>query len=253
MIESEASGDSSGARRRTDRRLHAVAGQAGGLESVGRRVSPRSWASRSTKRTFDVVASSLALLVLSPLLLLIGLLVQLTSRGPALFRQVRIGRDERPFTMFKFRTMIDGADDGAHRAFVANMFDQGSNGQAQGGEDGVYKLTDDPRVTRIGGFLRRFSLDEVPQLLNVLNGTMSLVGPRPALPWEAELFKPEYRLRFAVRPGITGLWQVSGRNTLPMPEALKLDVEYVERGGLGMDLVILLRTLPAVLDGGGAR
>jgi lipopolysaccharide/colanic/teichoic acid biosynthesis glycosyltransferase len=252
MIESDARGESSGARRRSERRLRVVAEPSGRIDPTARQTPLRSWVSRATKRSFDVVISSFALLILSPVLLGIGLLVALTSRGPSLFRQVRIGKDERPFTMFKFRTMIDGADDGAHRAFVTNMFDSGSDATA-GSEYGVYKLTDDPRVTRIGASLRRFSLDELPQLLNVLNGTMSLVGPRPALPWEAELFKPEYRPRFAVRPGITGLWQVSGRNTLSMPEALKLDLEYVRRGGLGMDLVILFRTLPAVLDGGGAR
>jgi lipopolysaccharide/colanic/teichoic acid biosynthesis glycosyltransferase len=253
MIESDATGESAGARRRIDRNLHVVAHESARLEPAEGQVARRSWISRSTKRSFDVVASGLALLVLSPLLLVIGLLVWLTSPGPAFFRQVRIGRDERSFTMFKFRTMIDGADDGAHRAFVTNMFHAAADGPADGGEDGVYKLTDDPRITRVGALLRRFSLDELPQLLNVLNGTMSLVGPRPALPWEAELFQPEFRPRFAVRPGITGLWQVSGRNTLTMPEALKLDLEYVRHGGLGMDLMILLRTLPAVLNGGGAR
>jgi lipopolysaccharide/colanic/teichoic acid biosynthesis glycosyltransferase len=246
MIESDR-GEGAGARRRAERRLRLV-GTATSAEAV-----QRSWISRTTKRTFDVLAAGLAVLILSPILLIIGILVWTTSRGPALFRQVRIGRDERPFTMFKFRTMIDGADDVAHREFVTNMFDAGSADGAHGGEDGVYKLTDDPRVTKVGALLRRFSLDELPQFLNVLNGTMSLVGPRPALPWEAELFQPEYRLRFAVRPGITGLWQVSGRNTLTMPEALKLDLEYVRRGSLRMDLMILIRTLPAVLDGGGAR
>jgi lipopolysaccharide/colanic/teichoic acid biosynthesis glycosyltransferase len=256
MIESDARGESSGARRGAGRRLHLVTGvegQAARVEPLAEDVHHRGRLSRATKRSFDVVASGLALLVLSPLLLVIGLAVGLTSRGPVLFRQIRIGRDERPFTMFKFRTMINGADDGAHRAFVTKMFLAGPGGQAHGAEDGVYKIAHDPRVTRIGAFLRRFSLDELPQLLNVLNGTMSLVGPRPALPWEADLFKPEFRPRFTVRPGITGLWQVSGRNTLTMPEALKLDLEYVHCGGLGMDLMILLRTLPAVLDGGGAR
>jgi lipopolysaccharide/colanic/teichoic acid biosynthesis glycosyltransferase len=161
-----------------------------------------------------------------------------------LFRQVRIGQDEQPFAMFKFRTMHVGSDDGPLRELnVAEL-----RGIAEPGtSDGVFKLENDPRVTPVGRILRRFSIDELPQLFNVVRGEMSLVGPRPALPWEVELFTPEQRGRHACVPGITGLWQVSGRNRLSMPQMLALDVLYVERRSLLLDLRILLRTPRAVL------
>jgi lipopolysaccharide/colanic/teichoic acid biosynthesis glycosyltransferase len=195
------------------------------------------------ERIFDVVIASLLLLLLSPLMVLIALAVRLTSAGPALFRQERTGWRGSTFVMFKFRTMSRDNDDSEHRAFVTSML----NGEAGDAANGVYKLTHDPRVTPVGRVLRKTSLDELPQLFNVLLGTMSLVGPRPALPWEVELFDPRYRARFDVRPGITGLWQVSGRNTLTMPEALELDLDYVRRRSVGLDTLILLRTIPAVV------
>jgi lipopolysaccharide/colanic/teichoic acid biosynthesis glycosyltransferase len=199
------------------------------------------------ERTFDLVIASLLLLLLSPLMIVIAIMIRLTSAGPALFRQERIGWRGSAFVMFKFRTMFRDNDDSEHRAFVSSML----NGEVAGAEGGVYKLTRDPRVTGVGRVLRKTSLDELPQLFNVLRGTMSLVGPRPALPWEVELFDPRYRARFDVRPGITGLWQVSGRNTLTMPQALELDVAYVRRRTLGLDTVILLKTIPAVIAARG--
>ena len=170
--------------------------------------------------------------------------VRLSGPGPVLLRQVRIGRYERPFTMFKFRTMHDRADDRSLREM--NMRELRGE-PVPGSQDGVFKLQDDPRITRAGRWLRRFSLDELPQLFNVLRGEMSMVGPRPSLPWEVELYTPEQRGRHACMPGITGLWQVSGRNRLSMPEMLALDLEYVRTRSLALDLRILARTPAAVL------
>ena len=191
----------------------------------------------------DVLLASSMLLVFAPAMLVIAMLIRLTSAGPVLFRQVRVGYWQSPFVMLKFRTMHQGIDDTIHRSYVTAML----AGEAAPAERGIYKLTRDPRVTRIGSFLRKTSLDELPQLINVLRGEMSLVGPRPVLPWEGKLFEPWDRVRFAVRPGITGLWQVTGRSALTMQQALDLDVEYALRRTLMLDLVILLRTIPSVL------
>jgi lipopolysaccharide/colanic/teichoic acid biosynthesis glycosyltransferase len=197
------------------------------------------------KRLLDIALAAVLLLVSSPLLLVVTILVGATSRGPVLFRQTRVGRAGAPFQMFKFRTMRDGCDDGAHRDYVRRLLAE----QVEA-HDGLYKLADDPRVTRVGAVLRRLSIDELPQLLNVLTGDMTLVGPRPALPFEAELFPDWATPRYVVAPGVTGLWQVSGRNRLTMLQGLELDVQYVEKRGFVTDLLILLRTVPAVLDRG---
>jgi lipopolysaccharide/colanic/teichoic acid biosynthesis glycosyltransferase len=205
---------------------------------------------RIAKRTIDVVLASLMLLMLSPVLLIVVMMIRLTSPGGALFQQVRVGHRGSPFVMLKFRTMHQGLDDAIHRAYVTAML----SGRADPADakHGIYKLVGDPRVTSIGKFLRKTSLDELPQLVNVLRGEMSLVGPRPVLPWEAELFEPRHQVRFAVKPGITGLWQVTGRNTLTMQQALDLDVEYALRRTILLDLTILLRTMPTVLLSRGA-
>lgn len=200
------------------------------------------------KRFLDVVVSATALVLLSPLLLAVWAAVRLTSPGPGLFRQERLGRAEEPFVMLKFRTMRADSSDEAHRRYVTRLLTE-ETPEASGPER-LFKLTDDPRVTRIGDLLRRSSLDELPQLWNVFRGDMSLVGPRPVLAWEAKLFGDVERRRFAVRPGITGLWQVSGRNRLTMREALLLDVEYVRRRNLALDVAIVVRTIPALLHGG---
>ncbi|MEV6637986.1 sugar transferase [Actinoplanes sp. NPDC051470] len=202
------------------------------------------------KRAFDMLLAVCGLVVLSPLLAVIWLAVRLSSPGPAVFCQERLGRDERPFVMYKFRSMSTGAGDDIHRAYVRRML-TGEGGPAVA-TNGLYKLAGDPRVTPLGKWLRRTSLDELPQLVNVVRGEMSLVGPRPVLAWEAELFAPEARARFGTRPGLTGLWQVSGRNALTMNQALALDVEYVHRQSLWLDLTILARTLPAQLRRGTA-
>jgi len=196
------------------------------------------------KRSLDLLLASGALLVLSPLLAVLWLAVRLTSPGPAVFSQQRLGRDERPFTMYKFRSMTAGNSDAIHRAYVSQMLTK----EPVAGP-GLFKLEHDPRVTRLGAWLRRTSLDELPQLVNVVRGDMSLVGPRPVLAWEAELFSDAARARFRTRPGLTGLWQVSGRARLSMPQALELDVEYVRRQSLWLDLTILARTLPALRRG----
>jgi lipopolysaccharide/colanic/teichoic acid biosynthesis glycosyltransferase len=206
--------------------------------------------SGAVKRALDLVLASAALVVLAPLLAVIAIAVRLTSPGPALFRQERLGLHRRPFVMLKFRSMTAGADDTVHRDYVRQMFTAGGSPVAQA--HGLHKLAADPRVTPLGGWLRRTSLDELPQLVNIVRGQMSLVGPRPVLAWEAELFRPESMARFDTRPGLTGLWQVSGRSRLTMPQALALDVEYVRRQSLWLDLTILARTLPAQLRRGAA-
>lgn len=203
----------------------------------------------TAKRALDIALSLVLITVLAPLLVLLISLVRSTSAGPALFRQERLGRGRRPFIMLKFRTMYVGRDDRIHRDYVTGLLSAGpAAGAPPGG--GLYKLDADPRVTPVGAWLRRTSLDELPQLLNVLRGEMSLVGPRPVLAWEAEMFGERYQRRFAVKPGLTGLWQVSGRSRLPMRTALELDVEYVARRSFMVDLAILIRTVPAVLRGG---
>jgi lipopolysaccharide/colanic/teichoic acid biosynthesis glycosyltransferase len=207
-------------------------------------------AAQLAKRLLDVAASAAALTLLSPLLLTVAVLIRLTTPGPALFRQARVGRNEQPFVLYKFRTMYGGCSDDPHREYVRALLTDDS--PPTGGEHGLYKLEGDVRITPLGRFLRRASIDELPQLLNVLRGNMSLVGPRPALTWEAELIEPAYHQRFRVLPGLTGLWQVSGRNYLTMRQGLELDIEYVRRQSFAFDLWILLKTIPVVLSTHGA-
>jgi lipopolysaccharide/colanic/teichoic acid biosynthesis glycosyltransferase len=202
------------------------------------------------KRSLDLVLASIGLLVLSPLLVAIWLAVRLSSPGPAVFSQERLGRDEQPFIMFKFRSMRTGNSDAIHRDYVSRMLT--GEGAPVEATNGLFKLDADPRITPLGAWLRKTSLDELPQLVNVVRGDMSLVGPRPVLAWEAELFSDEARARFRTRPGLTGLWQVSGRNKLTMPQALALDVEYVRRQSLWLDLTIIARTVPAQMRRGAA-
>ena len=204
----------------------------------------------AAKRLIDVALSLTLIVMTLPLLLLLCCMVRMTSSGPAFFRQERVGRNMRSFTMLKLRTMYVGNHDEIHRNYVTHLLS--AEEPTANGDDGLFKLDGDPRVTRMGAWLRRTSLDELPQLFNVLRGEMSLVGPRPVLPWEAELFEERYRRRFLVKPGISGLWQVSGRSRLTMREALELDIEYAARQSLALDLSIILRTVPA-LFGGGAK
>ena len=202
------------------------------------------------KRFIDIVIALTGLVLAAPVFAVAWLAIRLTSPGPAVFRQARLGRGERPFTMYKFRTMYIDNDDAIHRRYVRSLLTE--DAPPTGGQNGLYKLEADPRVTRVGRWLRATSLDELPQLVNVLKGDMSLVGPRPVLAWEAELFDPEERVRFEVRPGLTGLWQVSGRSRLSMRDALELDVEYVRRQSVALDLALLAKTVPALLRRGAA-
>jgi lipopolysaccharide/colanic/teichoic acid biosynthesis glycosyltransferase len=197
---------------------------------------------RCVKRGFDILGASVLLITCAPLLTAIAIAIRATSRGPAVFRQVRVGADERTFRMLKFRTMSFGCSTDPHERYVRALL----TGRVST-NSGMFKLADDSRVTRVGRWLRRTSLDELPQLFNVLFGQMSLVGPRPVLPYEAPLLRGEQRLRFTVRPGMTGLWQVSGRNRLDFADQLALDARYVKSQTFLLDLKILLRTLPAVL------
>ena len=198
----------------------------------------------AAKRALDLFGSLAGIIVLSPLLVLLWCLVRWTSPGPALYQQERLGRDRRPFTLLKFRTMYVNNDDQIHRKYVTSLLSEDE--APTGGQRGLYKLENDPRITAIGAWLRRFSLDELPQLFNVLGGKMSLVGPRPVLDWEAEMFRASDQRRFEVKPGITGLWQVSGRSRLSYKEQLDLDVEYVCRRSFALDLAILAGTIPAL-------
>lgn len=198
------------------------------------------------KRMMDVILAGLALCAAAPLLFAAAAAVRMTSEGPAIFRQTRIGAGEVPFILLKLRTMQVDCDDREHRAM--NMREILGLNPPQGDVSAAdYKLDRrDPRITTVGRVLRRFSIDELPQLINVLKGEMSLVGPRPSLPWEVELYTPEQRRRHVCQPGITGLWQVSGRNSLSMPEMLALDLIYVNTRSMRLDLSILLRTPLAV-------
>ena len=198
------------------------------------------------KRVVDLILGCLFLVLSSPLLLLVALVVRLTSPGPALFRQIRVGESGSTFQMYKFRTMRVGCSDRAHREYVVGLLTD-PHGVAAAARAGLYKLAEDERVTRLGAVLRKTSLDELPQLINVVRGEMSLVGPRPMLPWEIDLLGPVHRRRLKVPAGITGLWQVSGRNRLTMTQQLDLDVEYVRRACLLFDLWILARTVFVVL------
>jgi len=193
------------------------------------------------KRAIDVAGSALALAVLSPLLGLAALLVRATSPGPVFFRQVRCGLHGRHFQVLKLRTMVEGAEQTQADLLALNEMD-----------GPVFKLRDDPRVTPVGRFLRRFSIDELPQLWNVLRGDMSLVGPRPPIPGEVSQYDLADRRRLSMRPGITCIWQVSGRNEIGFDEWVKLDLAYIDSWSLGQDLVLLLKTIPAVLSGRGA-
>jgi exopolysaccharide biosynthesis polyprenyl glycosylphosphotransferase len=193
------------------------------------------------KTVFDRVLGSLLLVAALPLVLTIAVAVRLSSRGPVLFRQVRVGVDGRRFTMLKFRSMVPDAED--RRPALGDLDD--GNGM-------LFKIREDPRVTRVGALLRRFSLDELPQLINVLRGDMSLVGPRPPLPEEVAGYDGDAARRLRVRPGMTGLWQVSGRSDLSWEESLRLDLRYVDNWSLALDLSILWRTWRAVIRGSGA-
>jgi lipopolysaccharide/colanic/teichoic acid biosynthesis glycosyltransferase len=198
------------------------------------------------RRALDCLIAAITLAVLSPLLLLIAIGIRLDSPGEVVFRQRRLGRDQKPFTLYKFRTMVPSGDQGAHRDYVARLI--AADGTPHSLRNGtLFKPVLRGYVTTFGRRLRSWSLDEVPQLWNVLVGDMSLIGPRPVIPYEAAMYPPAWDLRFAVKPGLTGLWQVSGRNRLTYDEMIDLDLEYVRRRSLGLDAAILLKTIPTVV------
>jgi exopolysaccharide biosynthesis polyprenyl glycosylphosphotransferase len=203
---------------------------------------PLSSGARILKRSSDLVISALAIALLLPLWLLIALLIKLDSKGPVFYTQERVGMDGRLFLLYKFRTMIPDADSEVHReyqrAFIAGRAEANLGNEQRP----AYKLLADPRITRVGKFLRKTSLDEVPQLWNVLLGDMSIVGPRPPIPYEVEAYELWHRKRLDMKPGLTGLWQVSGRNRLPFEEMVRLDLFYIENWSLLLDLKIILRT-----------
>ena len=216
------------------------------------------------KRSLDILLSSVLLILLSPAMLLIGILIRLDSSGPAIYSQKRVGckyhwwkrgcrKEARLFTFYKFRTMFQGADQQVHRdfihAYIHNDLEEMKN--LQHGTctvENQYKLSGDSRITRIGGFLRKTSLDELPQLWNILKGDMSLVGPRPAIPYEVEMYEPWHLQRLCALPGLTGLWQVTARNSATFDEMVQMDLGYIERQSFLLDLVILIKTPLAVLD-----
>jgi exopolysaccharide biosynthesis polyprenyl glycosylphosphotransferase len=193
------------------------------------------------KRAVDLIVACTLVLVTLPFWLAVMIAIKLDSPGPVFFSQMRCGRLGRPFRFYKFRTMYVGAEDS-----LATL--RGKNEQS----GPVFKIRDDPRITRVGRFLRRYSVDELPQLLNVIGGQMSLVGPRPPLPSEVSQYEIDHRARLSMRPGITCLWQISGRNEIAFGDWVKLDLEYIDRWSLWLDLEIMLLTVPAVVSGRGA-
>jgi exopolysaccharide biosynthesis polyprenyl glycosylphosphotransferase len=194
------------------------------------------------KRCTDVIGSTCALILLFPIFLLTALAIKCESRGPVFYSQQRVGKAGKPFRCLKFRSMSADAD--------IRRDDLESENEMQGGV--IFKMKDDPRITRVGKLIRSFSIDELPQLINVLKGDMSLVGPRPPIPSEVELYTEHEMQRLAVKQGITCIWQVSGRSDIPFDQQVELDIEYIKRQSLLLDLKLLLMTVPAVLSRKGA-
>ena len=227
----------------------------GSIPLIGPRRSNIAGINYVLKRGFDLLTASVLIALTAPIVLLASALIRLTDGAPVLFRQTRVGLHGRPFELLKLRTMYSDTSDEQHRDYVrrwisdqaANTTDAGSTSE----EQAVYKLQGDRRITPVGRILRRFSIDELPQLINVWRGEMSLIGPRPALPYEMELYQEWHRRRLDVAPGITGLWQVSGRNRLSFSDMVRLDVQYLEDWSLLGDLKILMRTVPTLLLGSG--
>lgn len=204
------------------------------------------------KRVFDLSVASLLVLLASPLMVAVALLIKRTSPGPVFFVQERLGKDGRPFNFYKFRSMKHNSDDAIHRQFAAMFINGDERGIAStNAGDKVFKIKKDPRITAVGGFLRRTSLDELPQLFNIIRGDMSLVGPRPPIAYEIENYLPWHMERLKAVPGLTGLWQVSGRSSVTFDDMVRLDIRYISSWSLWLDLVILAKTVPVVLRGTG--
>ncbi len=223
--------------------------QIGSLPMIQLFRQPLSPVSQFVKRLEDVIIALFATIILSPLTILIAILIKFDSNGNVFYKQKRVGMDGRQFSFYKFRTMQANNDDSEHREYLKNYI---AGETESNGEETVFKLND-ARVTRVGKHLRRLSLDELPQLFNVLRGEMSIVGPRPPIPYEVEEYNATQRRRLDMKPGITGLWQVSGRNRLTFEQMLTLDVFYIENWSLWLDLKIIFKTIPAMLRGDGAK
>lgn len=207
------------------------------------------WLQQSAKRALDVIASALGIMLLLPLFALLSLIICLDSPGPAIFRQQRVGQHGKLFTCLKFRTLYHNAREEVHRQAIHKLW---AGERLSDDPNRPYKLTNDPRVTRAGYWLRRTSLDELPQLINVLRGEMSIVGPRPIIPYELEYFQEWHHERHDVKPGITGAWQVCGRGRLNQEEMLDLDINYVRTWNIWTDLKLIILTIPSVVRGSGA-
>ncbi len=200
------------------------------------------WFSYVCKRMLDIFVSTVALIILSPLMLAVAIIIKLTSRGPIIFKQVRVGKHGRHFNFYKFRSMRQSAESEKSNIIKKNESSDGV----------IFKMKKDPRITHIGAFIRKFSIDELPQLFNVFEGSMSLVGPRPPLPSEVKEYKLEDRKRLHIKPGLTCFWQVSGRSDIPFNRQVQLDEKYIKNHGVLKDIIILLKTIPAVITGRGA-
>ena len=218
---------------------------------AGTAMVPARRAYRIAKRGMDIGLSLLVLAFIWPLWVLIVMLVRLDSPGPAIYRRVRVGKDGRRFRMYKFRTLHWKLDDTAHRAYLRSFVNGSANASGTGKE--IHKPFDESEVTRVGHFLRKSSLDELPQLINILKGEMSLVGPRPNLPWEVRAYLPRHRRRLEVLPGVTGLAQVRGRSCLTFDDIVQYDIQYIEHQSLWLDIKVLFLTPLVVLGGFGAK
>jgi lipopolysaccharide/colanic/teichoic acid biosynthesis glycosyltransferase len=206
------------------------------------------------KRSLDIVGALIALCILGPLMLIVAISIALTSPGPVIFKQPRLGKGGVPFTFYKFRSMVVNVDDRIHREYMANLIRAGHGEPPADGKPATYKMKADPRVTRIGKIIRMTSIDELPQLFNVLKGDMSMVGPRPPIPYEATHYEPWHLRRILTgKPGITGLWQVEGRSRVTFSEMVRMDLRYIRDCSLSLDLKILLKTFAVVLRCDGAR
>ncbi len=227
--------------------------QIGSLPMIKLFEDPLAGPNRILKRTIDIVGASVGIILLTPFWAVIAFLIKRESPGPALYKQERVGMDGRVFQMYKFRSMRVDADDSIHREVMRQNITNAQSANQGDDEQPIFgKIANDPRLTQIGEWIRRYSVDELPNLLNVLIGEMSLVGPRPPIPYEVEMYEEWHRSRFNIKPGITGLWQVSGRNRLNFEQMVQLDLYYIENWSIWLELKILLLTIPVVLRGDNA-
>ena len=199
------------------------------------------------KRLLDLVIALLALFILAIPILILAILIKLDSKGPIFFKQTRMGQDFRPFGMYKFRSMRTDVDHTRHEEFMKKVIQEGGGEVDEETGKQVFKQKDDPRITGVGAFIRKYSIDELPQLFNVIKGDMSIVGPRPPVQYEVEMYREHHMPRMSSRPGITGVWQVSGRNAISFEEMVQMDITYMENWSIMTDIKIILQTIPVVL------